>query len=480
VSAPYPWGVSIDGGGVPHTNHLRRPLPGNRVHFVAIGGVGMAALAELLLKLGYEISGSDLKSSRTVQRLVSLGVPVRVGPHLGSSAVGADHVIVSAAVPASNPEVDAAVAQGAEVLSRAELLGRMLDAGRGVAVTGTHGKTTTASMLARALDAAGFDPSFLIGGDLNDVGSGAGLGTSDLIVAEADEAFGSFLALHPELALVTNVDLDHLEFYDDQDAIDEAFIRFLEQRREGGTAVLCADDIGVQRIAHRVSAPIVRYGTDGADLLLTPETGAVAWRGRHIGTLRLQVPGRHNVLNAAGALTAALVLGAEPEAALAGLRSFGGVQRRFTLRGEADGVLVVDDYAHNPQKVAATVSAAREAYPERRIVVLFQPHLYSRTLHLGEAFGSAFQGADVVIVTDVYGDREEPMPGVSGRIVSDAISRRHPRDQVMYVPRLEEAAGFVAGFSQPGDLVLTLGAGDVTTAGPRILALLGERDTSAS
>jgi UDP-N-acetylmuramate--alanine ligase len=471
------------------STRLGRPLAGNRVHFVAIGGVGMAALAELLLRLGYEISGSDLKSSKTVQRLIALGVPVRVGPHLASSAIGADHVVVSNAVPANNPEVDAAVDRGAEVLSRAELLGRMLDAGRGVAVTGTHGKTTTASMLARALDAAGFDPSFLIGGDLNDVGTGAGLGTSDLIVAEADEAFGSFLALRPELALVTNVDLDHLEYYDDQDAIDDAFVRFLDQRREGGTAVMCADDIGIQRIMRRVSAPIVRYGTappqpsggaDGAELLLTPETGAVAWHGRHIGNLRLKVPGRHNLLNAAGALTAAIVLGAEPEAALEGLRSFGGVQRRFTLRGEADGVLVVDDYAHNPKKVAATVAAAREAYPDRRIVVLFQPHLYSRTLHLGEAFGSAFAGADVVIVTDVYGDREEPMPGVSGRIVSDAISRQRPDDQVMYVPRLEEAAGFVAGFSQPGDIVLTLGAGDVTTAGPRILALLGERDSSVT
>jgi UDP-N-acetylmuramate--alanine ligase len=472
------------------STRLGRPLAGNRVHFVAIGGVGMAALAELLLRLGYEISGSDLKSSRTVQRLVSLGVPVRVGPHLASSAIGADHVIVSNAVPAHNTEVEAALDRGAEILSRAELLGRMLDAGRGVAVTGTHGKTTTASMLARALDAAGFDPSFLIGGDLNDVGSGAGLGTSDLIVAEADEAFGSFLALRPELAVVTNVDLDHLEHYDDQDAIDDAFVRFLDQRREGGTAVLCADDVGVQRISHRVSAPVVRYGTalpersggaDGADLLLTPETGAVAWRGRHIGTLRLQVPGRHNLLNAAGALTAAIVLGADPEVALAGLRSFGGVQRRFTLRGDAHGVVVVDDYAHNPKKVAATVDAAREAYADRRIVVLFQPHLYSRTLHLGEAFGSAFAGADVVIVTDVYGDREEPMPGVTGRIVSDAIKRQLPEiaHNVFYLPRLEEAAGFVAGYSQPHDVVLTLGAGDVTTAGPRILALLGERDASS-
>jgi UDP-N-acetylmuramate--alanine ligase len=444
-----------------------------------VGGVGMAALAELLLLLDYEISGSDLKSSRTVQRLVALGVPVHVGPHLGSSAVGADHVVVSAAVPSSNAEVEAATRTGAEVLSRAELLGRMLDAGRGVAVTGTHGKTTTASMLARTLDAAGFDPSFLIGGDLNDVGSGAALGASDLIVAEADEAFGSFLALHPELALVTNVDLDHLEFYDDQDAIDAAFLQFLDQRREGGTAILCGDDEGVRRIARNVAAPVATYGTNGTDLQLMPDTGAVSWSGRHIGNLRLGVPGRHNLLNAAGALTAALVLGAEPKAALEGLRSFGGVQRRFTLRGEADGVMVVDDYAHNPQKVAATVLAARETYPDKRIVVLFQPHLYSRTLHLGDRFGGAFEGADVVVVTDVYGDREEPMPGVSGRIVSDAIRRRRPGDSVIYVPRLEEAAGFVAGLSLPGDLILTLGAGDVTSAGPRILALLGARDASA-
>ena len=463
---------------------LGRPLPGRRVHFVGIGGVGMAALAELLLVLGYEISGSDLKSSRPVQHLISLGIPVRIGPHLASSSIGADHVVVTAAVPSANPEVDAAREAGAEVLSRADLLGRMLDAGRGVAVTGTHGKTTTASMLARALDAAGFEPSFLIGGDLNDVGSGAGLGTSDLIVAEADEAFGSFLALRPELAVVTNIDLDHLEHYDDQSAIDDAFVRFLDQRREGGTAVLCVDDEGVRRVMHRVAAPVVTYGTgDSSDLLLSADGGSITWRGRHLGNLRLSVPGRHNMLNAAGALAAALVLGADPAGALDGLHSFTGVQRRFTLRGESDGVMVVDDYAHNPRKVAATVLAAREAYPDRRIVVLFQPHLYSRTLHLGDRFGDSFSDADVVVVTDVYGDREEPVPGVSGRIVADAIRRRATDTggrgpSVMYVPRLEEAAGFVAGMSQPGDLVLTVGAGDVTTAGPRILSLLGARDVS--
>jgi UDP-N-acetylmuramate--alanine ligase len=238
-------------------------------------------------------------------------VPVRIGPHDPSAADGADHVIVSNAVPEHNVEVDAARDVGSEVLSRAHLLAKLLDAGRGVAVTGTHGKTTTASMVAWALEAAGFEPSFLIGGDLNDVGTGAHLGRSDLIVAEADEAYGSFLALHPAIAVVTNVDLDHLEFYDDQKAIDDAFVQFLSQRREGGTAVIHADDPGVQRIAARIAQPVVTYGATG-DLSLSQTSGAVTWHGRDIGTLRVSVPGRHNMLNAAGALATCLVLGAEP------------------------------------------------------------------------------------------------------------------------------------------------------------------------
>lgn len=460
---------------------LRMPLAGRRVHFVAIGGVGMAALAELLLLLGYDVSGSDLKSSRTVQRLLGLGVPVRVGTHVAESAARADHVVVSNAVPSNNPEIVAAQDAGADVLSRAELLGRIFEAGRGVAVTGTHGKTTTASMLAHTLESAGFDPSYLIGGDLNDIGSGARLGASDLVVAEADEAFGSFLELQAHLALVTNVDLDHLEHYEDQDEIDEAFITFLEQRHEGGTAVLCADDPGIKRIAAKVASPVTTYGSNGADLHVTFGTGEISWHGRHIGRLSLRVPGRHNLLNAAGALAAALVLGAEPDAALEGLRTFAGVERRFSVRGEAEGVLVVDDYAHNPPKVTAAIEAAREAYPDRRIVVLFQPHRYMRTLRMADAFGTAFDGADVVVVTDVFSGGEEPIPGVSGRIVSDAIRKhRGPDEIVFYIPRLEEGAGVVAGLAQQGDVVLTLGAGDITTAGPRILEFLASRNVLPS
>ena len=458
---------------------LGRPLAGRRVHFVGIGGVGMASLAELLHALDYEISGSDLKASRTVQRLVQMGMPVTIGAHRGESARGADHVVVSAAVPSDNSEVVAAHENRIEVLSRAQLLGRIFAAGRGVAVAGTHGKTTTSSMLARALDAAGFEPSFLIGGDINDVGSGGGLGTSDLVVAEADEFAGSFLELRPELAVVTNVDRDHLDYFEDQAAIDAAFLQFLEGRREGGAAVVCSADDGVRRIRSSIAAPVVTYGFGDADLVVD-ENGEVAWHGRGIGRMRLSVPGRHNLLNAAGAVAAALTLGADPTPVLDALRSFAGVDRRFSIRGEHAGVIVVDDYAHNPRKIAATVDAARTAYPGRRVVVLFQPHLYSRTLTLADDFAGAFDGADVVVITDVYGDREEPIPGVSGRIVSDAVRAHSGGSTVVYVPRLEEAAAFVAGISAPDDVVLTMGAGDVTTAAPRILELIGTRDAAGT
>lgn len=445
------------------------------MHFVGIGGVGMAAQAELLRDLDYDVSGSDLKASRTVQRLMSLGIPVSVGAHRSSNVAGTDHVIVSAAVPPDNSEVAHARAVGIDILSRAQLLGRILDAGRGVAVAGTHGKTTTSSMLARVLDAAGCEPSFLIGGDLNDVGSGAALGASDLVVAEADEFSGAFLELHPEVAVVTNVDRDHLDFFADAEAIDDAFVSFLDRRREGGTAVLCASDAGIARIRRRVAEPVVTYGFADADLVVSPG-GEVSWRGRNVGPLRLAVPGRHNLLNAAGAAAAALVLEADAHAVVEALRGFSGVDRRFSVRGESAGVVVVDDYAHNPTKIAATVEAARSAYDGRRVVVLFQPHLYSRTLTQADEFGGAFDGAHVVVVTDVYGGREEPVPGVSGRLVADSVRQRSRDATVVYVPRLEEAAAFVAGIAEPEDVVITMGAGDVTTAAPRILQLLETKD----
>jgi len=454
---------------------LKRPLSGQHVHFVAIGGVGMAALAELLIGMGYTVSGSDLKESRTVSRLLELGADIKVGPHRAHYADGADHVVFSNAVRPDNAEVARGQQTGAEVLTRAQLLGRLVDAGRGVAVTGTHGKTTTSSMIARVLDSAGFEPSFIIGGDLNDVGSGAALGTSDILVAEADEAFGSFLEIHPEIAVVTSIDRDHLEHYEDQAEIDEAFVTFLEGRRTRGWAVLCADDPGIRRVRSKITGNVATYGVADADLVVG--NGSAIWRGTPVGRIELAVPGVHNVLNAGAALVTALLLDADGGAALEALRRFGGVDRRFSVRGEEAGVIVVDDYAHNPRKVAVTLAAARGAYPGRRIVALFQPHLYSRTLHLAGEFGAAFDDADIVVVTDVYGQREDPIPGVSGQLVSEAVRRRAPKGvTTIYLPRLEEAAGFVAGIAQDGDVVITMGAGDVTTAAPRILRLLGERE----
>ncbi len=451
------------------------------MHFVGIGGAGMAALAELLLEMGYVVSGSDLKESRTTRRLTERGAEIHTGSHEASTVEGADHVIVSAAVRGRNPEVERADELGLERLSRAELLGRVFDVGRGVGVSGTHGKTTTASMLARVLDAAGFGPSFVVGGDLNDVGSGAGLGSGDLVVAEADEAYGSFLHLRSELVVVTNVDVDHLDHYEDLAAIEEAFVRFCESRRDGGSAVLCADDPGLRRITSRLRGPIVTYGAD-ADLSGSPSSQGwdLHWHGRSIGTLRLRLPGRHNALNAMGAIAAALELGADPAPLLDALETFGGVERRFSVRGRARGVEVVDDYAHHPREVAATLAGARTAYPDARIVVLFQPHLYSRTRQLAADFGRAFSDADVVVVTDVYGAREEPEPGVNGALVVEAVRRAGDRPVVNYAPRLEEAAGFVAGLAEAGDVIITLGAGDVTTAAPRILRLLGSQDVDSA
>ncbi|HVE92611.1 MAG TPA: UDP-N-acetylmuramate--L-alanine ligase [Actinomycetota bacterium] len=459
---------------------MNKPLSGSRVHFVGIGGVGMAALAELLLDMGYSVSGSDLKPSRPVSRLVETGAVVTVGPHRPGSVGDAQHVVVSSAIREGNPEVVRARELGAEVLLRAELLARIFEAGRGVAVSGTHGKTTTASMLAAALTAAGLDPSFVIGGDLNDVGSGARLGSGDLVVAEADEAFGSFLHLKSHIALVTNVDVDHLDHYGDLAAIDEAFVQFLNARTDGGTAVVCAGDPGVQRIAQRIDAPVVTYGFGRADLGAEPrgKAWALSWRGTEAGILRPRVPGRHNVLNACGAAAAAFLLDAPATAVLESLSSFAGVERRFSIRGASRDVVVVDDYAHHPREVSVTLLAARERFPGSRIIALFQPHLFSRTQQLAGEFESAFEGADVVVVTDIYGAREDPIPGVSGRLVVDAVNRSPDRHElVTYAPLLDEAAGLVAGMAAPGDVVVTLGAGDVTSASTLILELIAQRGT---
>lgn len=435
----------------------------------------MAALAELLLGSGYSVSGSDLKESAVVERLRQAGANVEIG-HAAAQVQDADTVVYSAAVPDTNPELVEARTRGLEVISRAELLALVFNAGRGIGISGTHGKTTTSSMLAYSMSAAGLDPTWIIGGDLNDAGTGSRLGNSDLVVAEADEAFGSFLVLKPHIGVVTNIDADHLDFYGDFESILSAFEKFVHATSQ--SVILCSDDPGVGLLADRLEGDFITYGMNhGCDFqgVRVDEGILVRRRDRDLGLLKLQVPGTHNVRNAIAAVAAADAAGADPGAVLDALAGFTGVERRFSIRGERAGVTVVDDYAHHPAEVAATLQAASERYPGRRIVALFQPHLYSRTAELADRFGGAFASADLVVVTDVYAAREQPVPGVSGRIVWESIQRDAPGVTAYYAPRLTEAAGITAGLTKPGDVVLTLGAGDVTAAGAAILEHLGER-----
>jgi UDP-N-acetylmuramate--alanine ligase len=466
--------------------------PGRRVHLIGIGGAGMSGIARILLARGAVVSGSDAKESGTVLALRALGARIELGhdaahlpPDDGEPAV----VVVSSAIRESNPELAGARARGLPVVHRSRALAALTAGRRLAAITGTAGKTSTTSMLTVALQHCGFDPSFAIGGDLAASGSGAHEGTGDVFVAEVDESDGSFLAFTPHVAVVTNVEADHLDHYGSAAAYDAAFRDFLDRIAPGGTLVACADDPGSAALADEAAArgiAVRRYGRaagagdqDGAQLLdFRPDGTGARLVLRHLGVehlLRLSVPGEHMALNALAALLAATELGADPEAALAGLAAFDGVRRRFEFRGRAAGVAVYDDYAHHPTKVAAQLKAAREvAGPRGRVVVAFQPHLYSRTRQFAAAFGAALGLADEVVVLEVYGAREDPEPGVSGALVADAVPL--PPERVRFVPRWSDVPAVVAELATGGDLVITMGAGDVTVLAPEILLELERRE----
>lgn len=449
------------------------PIP-DRVHLVGIGGVGMAGIARLLLQRGHTVSGSDLRESRVLEELRVLGATVIVG-HDPSAVDGVEQVIVSTAVPADNTEVLAAKQAGIPVVLRARALADLLARDRSVLVAGTHGKTTTTAMLVVALQAAGIDPSFVLGGQLNETGANAHAGADDVAVAEADEADRSFLVYEPDLAIVTNVELDHPDEFSDPDDVHRAFVGFLERVRDGGTAVVCADDPGAMAVADGAEVPVRTYGTNpDADVRLevtAPRTGTV-----HLGDttveLSLSAPGEHNLRNATAALAAVDLLGHDVAAAARGLEPFTGAQRRFQRLGTVADVEVVDDYAHHPTELAATLQAAREQDPDR-VVVLVQPHRYSRTSALGEELGRAAAAADLVVVTEVYGGPEQPQPGVSGRIVADAAEAAGAR--VLFEPHLGAVPDLLAEHVAAGDLVLITGAGDVTRVGPELLDRLRTR-----
>jgi UDP-N-acetylmuramate--alanine ligase len=449
-----------------------------RVHLIGIGGAGMSGIARILLARGATVSGSDAKDSRVVLALRALGARVEVGHDPGHLPDAPATVVVSSAIRATNPELAAARERGLAVVHRAQALAALTAGRRLAAVTGTAGKTSTTSMLTVALQHCGLDPSFAIGGDLAASGSGAHEGSGDIFVAEADESDASFLAFSPVVAVVTNVEADHLDHYGSPEAYIAAFETFLDRIEPGGVLVACADDPGagaLARVAESRGIRVRSYGReqdrDARLVDFRPDgTGArVVLRldgVEHL--LRLAVPGEHMAQNALGALLAGVELGAPVDGLLAGLAAFDGVRRRFEFRGRAAGVAVYDDYAHHPSKVAAQLRAARDVVGDRgRVVVAFQPHLYSRTRDFASAFGAALGLADEVVVLEVYGAREDPEPGVSGALVADAVTL--PPDRVQYVPRWSDVPAVVAAVARPGDLVITMGAGDVTVLAPEIL-----------
>lgn len=448
------------------------------LHFTAIGGIGMSGIAEILANLGYRVTGSDRAESAQTRHLRELGVAVQLGHHAENIA-GADVVIYSSAVARDNPELVAARAGGIPIIPRAEMLGELMRLKYGIAVAGTHGKTTTSSMVARVLQHGGFDPTAVIGGRVSFLGSNARLGTGDYFVAEADESDGSFLRLPPTLAVVTNIDNDHLDHYGSMDALRRAFLDFVNRVPFYGVAFLCADDDQVRGILPHIEKKYRTYGLEQrADLMAASvrvdgftSIFTVLADGRELGEVQLRVPGRHNIANALAAISVGLEMGMPFPAIAAGLADFGGVQRRFQAKGEAAGVTVVDDYGHHPREVAATLAAARAGW-RGPLWVVFQPHRYSRTRDLFREFGECFGAADRVFLLDIYAASEAPLPGVTSALIAEELRRRGVAVTAL---AKERVAAEVAAAAAAGTLVLTLGAGDVDKCGEQLLAALAEK-----
>jgi UDP-N-acetylmuramate--alanine ligase len=450
---------------------------GKRLHFIGIGGAGMSGLARIALSHGITVSGSDAKDSTVLSALSALGAQVHPA-HQADQVNGSDFVIYSTAISQTNVELVRARELNLPVLTRAQALATLMSESKSIAVAGTHGKTTTSSMLTVALQACGLDPSFAIGGTLTSSGSNAHRGTGDLFVAEADESDGSFIEYRPFAAIVTNVEHDHVDYFATEADVTKAFAEFAETIPKDGYLIYCADDQGSAHLALTITdLNLISYGTregtdlfiDSINLLPMGSTARVIWKGRTIGNLSLQVPGLHNVLNAGAALAMALVLGAPAAEALTGLASFHGTGRRFELKATVHGIRVVDDYGHHPTEIDVTLSAAKRYAGEGRVLVVFQPHRYSRTQAFMNQFAKALSIADEAVLLEVYAASEKPIPGITSQTIAEQMTNGH------FIPNFLEATEWVIAQAKPGDVILTLGAGDVNSLAPIISDGLARR-----
>lgn len=448
------------------------------IHFVGIGGIGMSGIAEVLVNLGYQVSGSDRTLTEVTEHLEKIGVKIS-GKHLPENVKDADVLVYSSAVTIDNPEVQEAIRRKIPVIKRAEMLAELMRLKFGIAIAGTHGKTTTTSLVGAVLSEGDLDPTLIIGGRVRALDTNAKLGDSQFLVAEADEYDKSFLKLIPTIAVITNIEPDHLDSYENLDDLKNSFVSFANKVPFYGRVIVCLDHPGVQEILSRIERSITTYGFNKqADIQahgVEHQEGGVSFSFNHMnynmGKVRLKIPGEHNVLNALAAIAVGFELDIPFEKIKAGLEKFSGVSRRFEQKAQINDIMIVDDYAHHPSEIMATLKAARSGWPNRRIIAVFQPHLYSRTRDFYMDFARSFFQVDIVLFTDVYPAREKPIPGIDGKLIADtAISMGHR--EVHYVQDKNQISEYLLQLVQPGDMVITLGAGDIWKMGNSFIDLL--------
>jgi len=458
-------------------NKLKNNYKFRKVHFVGIGGAGLSGMARVLHEMGYDVSGSDIKKSRNTERLKRFGMEVKIG-HVKESVAGKDIIVISTAIPKDNCEIKEANRLGITIWSRAKMLAWILSHGKAIAISGTHGKTTTTSMIALLLEWENFNPTILIGGELNDIGSNAKYGKGEYFVAEADESDGTFIQITPEIAVVTNVENDHLDYYKKKKEIDKAFIKFINGVNSGGLAVINGDDQSILDMMNKINSKYIMYGLHKRNDIRAINIKIDELKTKFEVQLKdekfsveLKVPGEHNIYNALATISVGKYLGISSEKISFTLGQFVGVQRRFDVLGNPGNVTIIDDYAHHPTEISATLKAAN-AKKHNKLISVFQPHRYTRTNLLYEEFGNCFNCSDLCLITEIYPAGETPIPGVTSKLIIDSILRKNSRKQVIYLPRKENLAHYLLENVEPNDIVVVMGAGDINTVAYNLLEKL--------